>query len=185
MGRPKALLPWKGLPLVHYQVSSLAEAGLSPIVVVLGHKAHEVAPFVRGSPAVRVVINHHYAQGKATSVRLGMREVGKGTEGVLLLAVDQPRPPALLQHLLQEHLARGALITLPTYGRRRGHPVLFHRSLLPELVAVTEEGQGVRAVVEGHRADVLEVPVDDPVALLDINTEEQYREALARFGADP
>ena len=178
MGRPKALLPWHGATLVEYQVRALAAAGVSRIVVVLGHNPVEVAPAVRGADGLRMLINPDYAKGKTTSIKAGLREVGRGTLGVLLLAVDQPRPVGLLRRLLQEHLEAGALVTQPVYQARGGHPVLFSPSLLPELLAITEEQQGIREVLERHRAQVQRVQVDSPMVLLDLNTEEQYQQAL-------
>ena len=184
MGRLKALLPWNGVTLVEHQVRTLAAAGVSRIVVVLGHNPAEVAPAVRGADNVRMLINPDYGRGKTTSIKAGLREVGHEAQSVLLLAVDQPRPVALLRHLLQEHIEAEALITQPVHEARGGHPVLFSRSLLPELLEITEEQQGIREVMERHRAEVHRVRVDSPVVLLDLNTEEQYQRALELFQAE-
>ena len=181
MGRPKPLLPWDGRTLVEYQVRSLASAGASQVVVVLGHAALDVVTHVRGSDALRILINPHYREGKTTSIKLGLREVGRDAAGVLLLAVDQPRPVELLRHLLHEHEA-GALITQPVYQGGGGHPVLFHRSLLPELLEISEEKQGIREVMDRHRAQVHQVAVDSPVVRLDVNTWEEYQAGLALVG---
>jgi molybdenum cofactor cytidylyltransferase len=181
MGRPKALLDWRGVPLVQYQLRALAEACVAETIVVLGHRASEIAPYVRGPGIIKTVINPRYAEGKATSVITGLREVQRKATGVLLLAVDQPRPVSVLRLLLQEHQGRKALIAQPTHQGKRGHPIVFDVGLLPELLAITEEGEGVRQVVRRHRERVLEVPVDWPVVLLDINTEEDYTAARRLF----
>ena len=46
MGQPKPLLPWRGATLIEYQVDSLSRAGVSQIVVVLGHESEAIARFV-------------------------------------------------------------------------------------------------------------------------------------------
>lgn len=181
LGQPKPLLPWQGMSLMQYQVRALAEAGVAEIVVVLGDRARDVAPFVRGARNIKTIINPLYQQGKTTSIKAGLREIGRGMEGLLLLAVDQPRPPHILARLVQEHLERKAPITQPVYEGKLGHPLLFAIKLMPELLAITEETLGVRDVVERHRRQVHEVPVDSPVVLLDINTEEDYRRAQQLF----
>ena len=178
MGRPKALLPWEGRPLVAYHVAALESAGASPIIVVLGHDPEAIVPHVRRSNAVRVVVNADYAQGKTTSIKRGLREVPPDAAGVLLLAVDQPRPPELLARLVEEHVTSGALITNPTYQGRGGHPLLFHRALIPELESISEETEGVRAVMRAHQADVRAVAVGTPAARFDLNTPEDYERAL-------
>ena len=51
MGSPKPLLPWRGATLVESQVETLLEGGASHVVVVLGHRADEVAPYVQKTGA--------------------------------------------------------------------------------------------------------------------------------------
>jgi molybdenum cofactor cytidylyltransferase len=177
MGRPKPLLPWEGGTLVGYQVRSLAEAGAAEVIVVLGHRAVDVVSHVRGAEALRILINPDYQKGKTTSIKTGLRAVGPHAQGILLLAVDQPRPVELLRQLIREHREAGALITQPVYQGRGGHPLLFHRSLLPELLEISEEKQGVRDALVRHRAEVHRVSVESPVALLDFNTWEEYQAA--------
>lgn len=181
MGRPKALLPWRGTTLVDYQACSLLEGGAAEVIVVLGHDHERVTPHVMGD-GVRYVVNPHYAMGKTTSVKAGLRELGPEATDVMLLAVDQPRPPEIVARVLGSHLETGALVTSPRYRGRGGHPLIFSAALRDELSAITEEGQGVRAVFRAHAADVNEVRIDDPVIRLDLNTPEDYRLAVARYG---
>lgn len=182
MGRPKALLPWHGAALVEYQAASLLEGGATEVVVVLGHEHESIAPYVAGE-GVRYVVNSHYALGKTTSIKAGLRGLGTGVTDVMLLAVDQPRPPEVVARVVDSHLRSGALVTSPRYRGRGGHPLIFSAALRDELAAITEESQGVRAVFRAHAADVNEVHIDDPVIRLDLNTPEDYRRARARYGA--
>ncbi len=182
MGRPKALLPWKGAALVEYQVSSLLEGGASEVIAVLGHDHEAIAPHVMVD-GVKHVINPHYAIGKTTSIKAGLRELGPEVTDIVLLAVDQPRPPEIVARVVDSHIAAGALVTSPRYRGRGGHPLVFSAALRDELAAITEEGQGVRAVFRAHAADVNEVHVDDPVIRLDLNSPEDYRQARALYGA--
>lgn len=182
MGRPKALLPWRGTSLVEYQASSLLEGGAAEVVVVLGHEHEAIAQHVAGE-RVRYVVNPHYALGKTTSIKAGLRALGPDVTDIVLLAVDQPRPPEIVARVVGSHLRSGALVTSPRYRGRGGHPLIFSAALRDELAEITEEGQGVRAVFRAHAADVNEVHIDDPVIRLDLNTPEDYRQARASYGA--
>src|SRR5262245_23358738 len=91
MGGLKALPDWRGQPLLLYQLDQLSSAGLDPIIVVLGHRAEALLPYVERSGA-RAVENPIYQEGRASSVRAGARALPPDCDGVLVLSVDQPRP---------------------------------------------------------------------------------------------
>lgn len=182
MGRPKALLPWRGGTLLEYQAASLLEGCAAEVVVVLGHEYEAIAPHVAGE-GVRYVVNPHYALGKTTSIKAGLHALGPEVTDVIILAVDQPRPPEIVARVVDSHLRTGAPVTSPRYRGRGGHPLIFSAALRDELAAITEENQGVRAVFRAHTDDVNEVHIDDPVIRLDLNTPEDYQRARARYGA--
>ena len=182
MGQPKPLLPWGDVSLARYQVEALAEAGVRAIVVVLGPTTVNTAAHLEGIDRVRTVVNHRAPEGKTTSVRLGVSQVAEDAEGILLLAVDQPRTASIMRRVIDAHLSGDALITHPTYAGHGGHPIVFHASLAPELLAVTEERQGIREVVSRHMDRLQRVEIDDPMVRLDLNTLDDYRAALAQYG---
>ena len=182
MGSPKPLLPWKGTTLVEYQVRCLLEAGCSEVVVVLGHAAEMVEPHVVGEH-VRHVLNPLYRQGKTTSIKAGLGAVGDDADGILLLAVDQPRTAEISAEVLKAHNDRSPAITSPRYEGHGGRSLGFDASLRPELEAISEEEQGIRQVFEAHRDEVYEAPINDPMLRLDLNTPEAYEAAKQRYGA--
>ena len=141
MGRPKQTLDWLGEPLAVYQTRQLLEAGVGQAVVVLGHEVSTVRPLVEAveDPRLTIVVNPDYREGKTSSIKAGLRAVGPGAASLLLLAADQPRPAALLRRLAEAHEDQGALISIPAYRGKHGHPPIFDASLLPELLRITEE----------------------------------------------
>jgi molybdenum cofactor cytidylyltransferase len=182
MGSPKPLLPWRGQPLVAYQVTQLRDAGVDEVVVVTGHAAAEVGPIAEAAGG-RVVENPDYQSGRASSIRAGALALSDDTLAVVTLNVDQPRPAALIRQVLDAHRSSGAMITTPEHDGRRGHPVLFDGSLLPELRAVQEETEGLRAVVRRHSGRRQITPIADPIIHLEFNTPEEYAAAMAAMGA--
>lgn len=180
MGTPKPLLEWGGYTLLEYQLAQLKGPPVDRLVVVLGHRADEIRPYLQRAGA-QAVANDLYAEGRASSVRVGAAALGEDTEAVLVLSVDQPRPHAVIERLVGEHRRLGGLITVPTYEGRRGHPPLFAGSLLPELREAREETQGLREVIRRHESEMSEVAFDTPVVLLDINQPQEYERARARY----
>ncbi len=182
MGSPKPLLPWHGATLIEYQTSSLLEGGADEVVVVLGHSYELVEPHVTGE-GVRSIVNDRYRLGKTTSIKAGLREADPDAHTLVLLAVDQPRPPAIITAVLKSHRRNDAVITSPRFRGHGGHPLLFSNNLRAELQAITEEAQGVREVIDAHRDEVTEVPIDDPIVRLDLNTRQEYQDALQQYEA--
>ena len=181
MGKPKPLLPWQGKTLVESQIDTLLEAGASEVIVVLGHRAMEVAPYVNGD-TVCPVVNSQYRDGRTSSIKTGLDAVSPKARDIVLMAVDQPRTPQVVSRVIREHLQADALLTSPRYRGRGGHPLVFSASLLPELSRISEENQGLREVFERHRSEITQVHFDDPSIRLDLNTPEAYREAYAKYG---
>lgn len=177
MGASKPLLDWGGETLVQYQARQLREAGADPIVVVLGHRAAEVAPLITDT----IVVNEQYAAGRASSVRAGADAVPDDAAAIVVLSVDEPRPSYVLRRLIDEHAAQGALITLPTHDGVRGHPPVLDGSLLAELRRVDDETEGIRAIVARHEGEVFELEFDSPVVVTGMNTPEEYEQAKIYF----
>ncbi len=184
MGRLKALLPWRGTTLLAHQVSALLEAGAGRVVVVLGHQVERLEPEIRGITGVTWAVNPDYAQGKTTSIKVGLSALGpEDPAAVLILNVDQPRSPETIRDLILRHYAGGSLITIPTYRGKGGHPILVDPALLPELRSISEEALGVKAVVRAHEDSTYRVEMATPEVLWDLNTPGEYREALTAEGS--
>ena len=181
MGRPKALLPWEGGTLIEFQAGQLLAGGIERVILVVGHEAEAVRRVASPLARTTIVLNQDYARGRASSVRAGMEATPADADALMVLAVDQPRPAALIAHLRQAHETSGALITVPALGGRHGHPTIFSRELFPEMRDVREETQGLRAVRHRHRERTQVVEMATRAPLIDVNTPGEYEAALAFF----
>jgi molybdenum cofactor cytidylyltransferase len=178
MGSPKALLPWQGTTLLAYVLQQARAAAVTDIVVVLGPATRHLEGSLGNA---RVVINMEPETGRSASIRLGSAALSEDVRSIVIQSVDQPVGADVL-NLLFAGVARGADIVLPTYRDRRGHPVCVSGQLLPELRAVTEEGEGLRAVVRAHAQHLVEVPVDSESVLWNLNDPAAYAAAQAHAG---
>lgn len=178
LGRPKQLLPLAGEPLLTHVLRHAAASSLDETVLVLGHHASEIAGQV-GAWGQRLVINPDYQQGQSTSLRAGLEAIEPTASAVLFLLGDQPQVTgAMITALVDTFRAVGQPIVCAAYGGEPSNPVLFARSLFPELANVSGD-QGGREVVRRHLDEVLLVEVGAGPPPRDVDTEEDYR-ALCR-----
>ena len=184
MGQLKALLPWRGRPLLQHQTAALLDGGANGVVAVLGHRADELRPLLEGRPGVSWTLNPDYRQGKTTSIKAGLAALdGDAVDDILLLNVDQPRSAGDVARILAAHRAADYAVTVPEYRGKGGHPIVLSAALLPELRQISEETQGIKAIVRRRPEAVNRVALDNPEILLDLNTPEQYRAAAGATGA--
>ena len=183
MGTPKLLLPLAGKPLLAHCLGPLRRSALREIVVVLGADAERVRREV-SLEGTRVVVNTHFQEGMSSSIREGLRGAPPDTEAFLVVLGDPPLvAAATIQALVARRGSARARILVPTYRGVRGNPVLFDSSLAAEMEAVRGD-VGCRGVLAAHRAEVLEVPVDDPGIRVDVDTWDDLQriEAALREG---
>ncbi len=181
MGSPKGLLEWRGTTLLEYQMNSLLQGGCDKVVVVTGKYDAEMAPLLKDRPGIIRAYNPKYLEGKTTSIKAGVWELPDDIHSIVLLAVDQPRPAWVIEKVLRLHTDFGADVTSPGFDGHGGHPLVFDAQLRSDLMNITEEGEGVRAIFRKPDLDHHRVKFDSAIVRLDINTPEAYENALASY----
>lgn len=177
MGRPKALLPIDGQTFIERIVGALKQGGVERIVVLLGSNAEELRHQIVHLP-VEILINPDYQQGQLSSLQVAVRhlQAAKDCVGMMVHLVDHPYiDPKLVRLMLQRFDGSKFSIVVPRHQGKRGHPVIFSRSLFDELLNAPLD-QGAKAVVNAHRQDTLEIDTDDVGITVDIDTPELYRQ---------
>lgn len=183
MGQPKLLLPYGTSTILGSLASALRSGGASPVVIVAAPDDTELQEWARAFGAT-VAINPDPDRGMLSSIREGIAALG-GTarlaqrhEVVLVAPGDLPAlRPATVAELLWRRAAAGAPLAVPTFGGKRGHPLAIAPDLLPEIETL-DLSVGLKELLERHAAAVLEVPVDDPGAVRDVDTPEDYESLL-------
>jgi len=180
---PKALLPYRGRPLVEAIAGNLLDGGCREVVVVLGAGAAEVEAAAR-LERCRVVVNTGWETGMGGSFLLGNQSADPG-DHLLVALVDQPGlTPATVQRLLARH--RPGRITAAAYRRRdvsdggqaalrRGHPLLIDASLREAVSATVTGDAGARGFLRTHPELVDEVDCSDLSTGEDVDTPGQLR----------
>jgi molybdenum cofactor cytidylyltransferase len=128
---------------------------------------------------VQFAHNENFAAGgMLSSVKTGVATLPPHVEAFFLVLGDQPavRSSTLIA-LRQAWQQTRAPVVVPMHGRRRGHPVLFDRSCIAEILALPRDAT-LKNVVQAHTLQTVELDVDDEGVLHDVDTPADYECAL-------
>lgn len=185
MGRPKLLLPFAGGTVVGGTLEALREGGAARVAVVVAPDDDELLAWARQREDVVAAVNPDPARGMLSTVRCGVDALGgaatlarRGT-ALLVTPADLPALAAATVRSVAGALAAGARLSVPVHDGRRGHPLGIAPALLPQVAELDLE-VGLRQLLERHAASLVEVPVDDPGCLRDVDTPEDYRRLAGR-----
>ncbi len=177
MGRPKATLALEGGDtFVTRIVRTFAAAGISDVIIVVGHDADAVIDaFAETDLSATFVENPDYEQGQLSSLLAGLRVVDRpGVVASLLTLVDVPLiGVSTVRAVVDRYLTTHAPIVRPVRGAEHGHPVLIDRSLFDAL-RHADPREGAKAVVRSHASASGDVPVEDAGAFADADTPVEY-----------
>jgi molybdenum cofactor cytidylyltransferase len=181
MGANKLLFELEGESLLRRAVRRALEAGLSPLLVVLGHEAERAERELQGLPCV-VVLNRDYEAGITSSLQSGVAALPATAPAVVVMLADMPFVTAeMLAGLAARWRAGAAPLVISDYEGVNAPPMLYDRALFGELRAMPVEGASGcgRPVVKRHRteAEVLAWPA---AALADLDVPEDYERLTAR-----
>jgi nicotine blue oxidoreductase len=170
LGKPKALVRLDDQLLVDRAAAALRDAGCTPVVVVLGAAAAEVARSAELEEAV-VVVNEDWASGMGSSLCTGLTALTElHADATVVMLVDQPTVTTEVILRLVEHHSLGVPAVAASYDGRRRNPVLLDASVWPEVVAAAAGDVGARAWMDTHADEVVLVACDDLGSDLDIDT---------------
>lgn len=184
MGRPKALLAVdEHTTFLTRLVATLLSARVDDVFVVIrsGDDFVQRELEVRGSSAhVEVVSNPFADTGQLSSVQAAVSAAReRDVDGLLIVPVDVPLvTESTVRRLLQTFESSGAAVVRASHGGRHGHPVIFARALFDELMRA-DPAVGARAVVRAHAP--IDVEVDDPAEIEDVDTPEDYARLFGRM----
>lgn len=181
MGRPKLLLPWQGSTLLDHLVGSLRQGGADRLVLVTRADDEALADWAAVA-GVDLTVNPDPERGMLSSVWAGLEALGAAAvaqvaEALLVCPADHPAVRAETVAALLARLRAGALLAVPTHGARRGHPLAIAPALVTEILDL-DPTVGLRQLLERRVESLVELPVDDPGVVLDIDTAEDYDRLL-------
>lgn len=169
-GPNKLLADLGGKPVLAHVLDTIAAAGL-PALVVTGRDRAEIealSPFATAHAA-------DYAEGLSRSLRTGVAAAPADWDAAIICLGDMPGvSSATLRALAAGAIARAIIV--PTFGEKRGNPVLWGREHFPRLCTL-EGDTGGKPLLSELAAYVIELAVSDAAILTDIDTPEALETA--------
>lgn len=176
MGANKLLEVLHEKPLVRHVADAARASNVNEIIVVTGHEREKIEAALFDAN-ILFVHNPDYAEGLSTSLNAGLSALPKDCDGAVILLGDMPLVTADIINALitaaSHDTAKCAVV--PVVKGEWGNPVLLMRKSFADVGALTGDA-GARKYLISYRDSVLEVPVNDPSVLIDLDTPE----ALAR-----
>ena len=127
---------------------------------------------------METVQNVRYKNGMLSSVQCGLRNIPDNTDAVMVLLGDQPMTGnAVMDRVIEAYNISGKEIIVTSHGNKRGHPVLFGRKYIQEILDFPVE-KSLRDLLQKYPGDIEQVEIETPEILRDIDTEKDYREEL-------
>jgi molybdenum cofactor cytidylyltransferase len=168
-------------PAVRITARALLAAQPEEVVVVTGNRGREVMQALEELP-VTFAPNPRHAQGQMTSVMAGLAALTAPCSAVMICLADlvtvQPEDYRELAQLFAE-LPRDAIL-IPFHAGKRGNPVTFAASRVPEVLAGTID-PGCRRLIEDHPADVVRHEFSHGRFCTDMDTPQDYQSIRAQM----
>ena len=179
MGRDKLSLPWGKETVLEHCLRILLRSEVQEVILVIS-KLAQWKQNRYDNPKIKVVLNPRYREGMSTSIRKGLQALDHRSQGVLIALGDQPRLKTRTINCLIHAFALGkGKIVIPSFQKKIGHPVIFHRQYERELKRLKGDVGG-RSIIERHPQEVKRVRVRSEGVIRDIDTRKDYGRELKR-----
>jgi molybdenum cofactor cytidylyltransferase len=186
MGSPKALLDFRGVPFAVRILEALEALEVKTRVVVLGPDAPRIRPALAGHDCM-IVENPEPETGPIASLRIAITALQQiQPSAILSWPVDLPHVRvATVERLMEASRRANASAVVPSFGERRGHPVIWGSVLFSALLeSQAASRDGARAVLHEHAGEVVTVAVDDPAVIDEVNQPEDYERLVREWNRD-
>ena len=179
--KPKSLLELNGEPLIRRSARQLLDAGVTQLVVVLGHYAADIEAPLDGLP-VHKVYNPDPDQGLVSSQRLGLQALSDNTDTVIMSLADQPLVTTQdIQTLLHAFAPSTQDMLFPFVNGQPGNPVLLSARARLEILA-GESQFGCKEWRQSHAAQTLKLPTENLHFVTDLDRPEDITDFEKQHG---
>jgi molybdenum cofactor cytidylyltransferase len=172
----KLLLPIEGKSVVRRSAESLKRLPFKEIIAVTGFESPMIEAELE-SLGIGFVHNENFPTGMHSSIRAGILALSDTSHGFVVVLADQPWiDDSVFHRLIDEFSLRtGPRILTSWSDGKRGNPTIISSDFIPEILAEPDGDYGCSYLFKRHPNVVVEVQVQDPGILIDIDTPEDYR----------
>ena len=163
-----------GKPAVLRTAETMLEFA-SKVLVVGGYQFDELKEIVGdASGKIELVYSRNFEKGMFASVLAGARKID--AERFFVIPGDMPFVSGAVYEKL---LSADGEIVIPVYEDKKGHPVLIHSRLIPDLLSLGEDSN-LRDFIRHTGYQTVEVTEES--ILEDIDTMGDYYTLLEKYG---
>jgi len=183
MGRDKALLAWRGQPLLAAHIEML-QPETDLVIVVGGANAESLKPVVYGKAAF-LASNPEPDLGQFSSLRVGLQAVlNYGRDAAIIALVDRPPVTAETLRTLKSAFFSApedeTWAVVPEADGNHGHPIVIAREMIEAFLRAPAT-TNAREVERANQQRILYIPVSDPAVATNWNTPEEYSKGLTEL----
>jgi molybdenum cofactor cytidylyltransferase len=172
-GYPKQLLTHEGENLVRRAATAAIDAKLSPVIVVLGAYASTIKQQLSGIDAAIFVENAKWANGQASSLRLGIKAaMSVDADAALVMLADQPLVDSDSLSKLIHAFDEDHRLVAASYSNTIGAPAIFGAEYFNDLVRLRGD-HGAGKWLRERKESVTHVTLDEAAA--DIDTPDDLK----------
>jgi molybdenum cofactor cytidylyltransferase len=161
-----------GRALIAVTVAQVQASAARGVWVVLGDRQQAVARAI-GDQDVHLVQCAEFGEGLSRSLRAGLLALPQDGDAVLVCLGDMPLIGAAVIDAMIAAWRPGAIV-VPVFEGRRGHPVLWDRGMVPQMLQARGD-RGAGGLVQRLSDRVREVVVTDDAVLRDADTAAALR----------
>ncbi len=174
MKRFKPMLGIGDSTIIKTVITTLKQAGCDYIVVVTGNKSEQLERHISNMDVI-CLYNKYFSETQMfDSAKIGLEYIQNKCERILFTPADIPL--FSVQSVLKL-LNSTENFACPVYKEKQGHPLLLSSGMIPTILAY-KGTDGLRGAIKCSNKVMIEIPVDDPGVLLDVDTPQDYKKLL-------
>ena len=172
--------------MLEHVIDQILKQTFDQMIVVLGHEAEEIQKCIppKNTNRLQYLTNKEYQRGQSTSFLTAVRNVIPSVDSVMFFLGDQP---FIKEETIATVLKKGKtmvqkdespFIIRPYYHNLPGHPIFIGNFRKCDYTGVVGD-EGGKSLFRAVKKEV--VRLEDPNILFDVDTPEDYSEALRRI----
>ena len=177
MQKNKLLLPYKGKTVLEIVIDNITQSNIENILIVTGAYKDDFSGLLAKLP-VKQCYNKEYKKGMLSSVQCGVHNISDTPDAIMIFLADQPDIPGeICDLIIRKYIRSKKGIVIPKYQGHRGHPLLIdwkYKDKIENLNPLV----GLRDLLHKYPEDIMDVPVEMPGILKDLDTPEDYMDLI-------
>ena len=174
MGSPKPFIKIRGETFIERIAGNIRNSGAARPGAIIYNPEHLRRLNDLQLPGFDLIPNDRIEWGPLYSIQLGLSGIPKDASAFLLCLVDHPFvDQETYRKLIRSHRRFQQNVLIPIDKGRRGHPALFPFPLFSDILQLPPDLEGgLQTFMKDRPGLILEVPVNDPGILADIDRPE-------------